>query len=163
MDRRRLIQITVASSALLVVMAVLVLPWRHVLVLPDSALIGGRSIHFHPIGAHLYQMDLPLFLVALLALAVIAAVTSLVIDRGRWPSWVILGSGCGIVGLTLFVQQSPATQVWIGSSQIQPGNVVALLAGLAIAISAASWVVRSTHSSHRPLAAYPPCPTAPGR
>jgi len=155
-DRRRLVQITVAVSALLVIVAVLVLPWRHVLALPDSALIGGRLIHFRPIGAHLYQMNLPLFLVALLTLALIAAVTSLVIDRGRWPSWVIFGLGCGIVVLTLFVQQSYATQVWIGSSQIQPGNAVAVVAGLAMAIGAASWIFQGTRSLHRPVAVYPP-------
>jgi len=146
-DPRRLIQITVAVFALLVVMAVLVLPWRRVLALPESVRIGGRLVHPRPIGAHLYQMDLQLFLVGLLALAIIAAITGLVVDRGPWPSRVMFASGCGIVMLTLYVQQSYATQVFIGSSQIQPGNAVALVAGLVIACVAASRIFRRPRSS----------------
>ena len=148
MDRKRLVQVTVVGSALLVVVAVAVLPWRHVLALPDSVRIAGRPIYPQPIGTHLYQMDLPSFLAGLLILATLAAMAVLVIDRGRWPSLVIFMSGCGIVMLTLFVQQSHATQIFIGSSQIQIGNTVALMAGLVIAIASASWIFQSNRSAH---------------
>ena len=153
MDRKRLIQITVVGSTLLVVVAVAVLPWRHVLALPDSVRIAGRLVHPQPIGTHLYQMDLPSFLLGLLILATLAAVAVVVVDRGRWPSRVIFASGCGIVMLTLFVQQSHATQIFIGSSQIQPGNTVALAAGLVIAIASASWIFQSSPSALRAVTA----------
>ena len=106
MDRKGLIQICCAVSALLVVIAVCVLPWRHVLALPESVRIAGVVIHPQPIGTHLYQMDLPLYLAGLLALAALAVTASLVLDRGRWPALVIVTSGAGIIVLTLFVQQS---------------------------------------------------------
>ena len=55
--------------------------------------------------------------------------------------------------LTLFVQQSHATQIFIGSSQIQPGNTVALAAGLVIAIASASWIFQSSPSALRAVTA----------
>ena len=93
-------------------------------------------------------MDLPFFLAGLLTLATLAALAVLAIDRGRWPTWVIFASGCGIVMLVLFVQESPAMYIFIGNSHFQRGTTVALAAGLLIAIASASWILQSRRSAH---------------
>ncbi len=77
-------------------------------------------------------------LVGLMILAALAAFTGVGQNRGRWPSRVVFVSGVGSVMLALLVQQAPATQALLSSSQIQSGSVAALTKGLIIAVVGAS-------------------------
>jgi len=140
-------QMSLAVSLLLVVGAVVFLPWRTVFALPESVRIAGQFAHPTRFGSHLYQMDLPFYLAGLLMLTAVAFSMGLLLDRGRWPSRLIFVSGVGIVVVTLLVQQDPATTVFIGGSQIQPGNTIALLAGFLVTLTGA-WAIFGGRSSH---------------
>src|ERR1035437_6062853 len=96
MERRRVMQMSLAVSLLLVVGAAVFLPWRTVFAVPGVR-IAGQFVHPTRFGSHLYQMDLPLHLAGLLILAAFAFGMSLLLDRGRWPSRLIFISGVGIV------------------------------------------------------------------
>ena len=152
MDRKRLIRICVAVSVIGVVVAVVVLPWRTVATMPASVHIGGQVFHPPQLGTRLYAMGRPFYLVGLLTLAALAAGGSLVLDRGRWPSRVIFASGVGIVMLVLLVQQSAATDGYLGGGQIQPGNTVALASGLIVTLAATWWMFLRTRPSTQPAA-----------
>lgn len=150
MDRRRLIQICVFASALAVAVAVAILPWRTVLLVSRSRFQGEQILTPSQGGARLYQMHLPIYLGSLLILAAFAAVAGLVLDRGRWPSRVIFASGVGIVMLTLLIGAHPDPDDLIGSNpQVQPGNTVALVGGLIIAVAGAWWIFMRTRTANR--------------
>ncbi len=152
MDRRRLIQIVVAVSALAVAVSTFFFSCRTVRAPTDGVRVGGQLVHPFPVGPRLFQMGLPVYMVGLLVLAVAAVVACAVLDRGRWPGRVVFVSGVGITLLTLLVQQSPATEAVLGS-QIQVGSIVALGAGLTISVAGALWIVLRTRPTGRPAPA----------
>jgi hypothetical protein len=142
MERRRVMQMSLAISLLLVVGAVAFLPWRTVFAIPGVR-IAGQFVNPTRFGSHLYQMNLPFYLAGLFMLTAVAVGMGLLLGRGRWPSRLIFLSGVGIVMLTLLVQQAPATTAFIGVSRIQPGNTVALLAGFLVTLTGACAIFRN--------------------
>jgi hypothetical protein len=133
------IQWSLATLSLLVIIAVAVLPWRD--VGPPNPFVSGT---------HLYQMGLPALMVGLVIFALLAPLMGLMLDRGDWPARLITVSGVGIVVLVLLVQHSAATSVLIASSlHIHAGNALAIVAGVLIALVGALCLLQRTGSSRR--------------
>jgi hypothetical protein len=133
------VQFALGLLSALVIVAVAFLPWRE--VGPPNPFVSG---------SHLPQMGLPWSTAGLVVMAVLAFAMGLFIDRGDWPTRLVIASGVGIVVLVLAVQVNPATSVLITSSwHIHLGDAVAILAGVLIAFVGTLGIVLRTRSSHR--------------
>jgi len=141
----RLTRCVVGVLSLFVIVAVAFLPWRDV----------GIGNPFH-LGAHLYQMGLPVLTAGLVVLALTAAFSGYLLDRGDWPTRLVTASGMGIVVLVLLVQQSAATGVLAVSTwHIHTGNAVAIGAGGLIALIGVSLLFLRTKSSRGTTSLHP--------